>query len=325
MAVIPNEFDRRELSDVANDAINFVFDTFSNVVGNIASNVAPLTAGLLPAYLTYTHIADVLTYDTWVAWAGAITVEFLGLGAGNELMKVWHHNKYVAEKETDRLPVLNATLAAAWYILIMIVFNIILEAAPNSMSWRIAAVALFATLAVPGYMLVAGRTLRIQWQKQTEARLAETNELKVRLEENEAEAELEIERLRMANERELKVAEFQAKKEMADLRHRQKMEALAYEHELAKENERANPTNEHVRSFPDQRTNATNATNERANEILDAMNDLYRERGMSFSQADVCRLVQYRRTGSEEGFETLKGYVNRIAKTWQPPQEATNG
>jgi hypothetical protein len=137
--------------------------------------MAPLLAGILPAYLTWNHIINVLHYPDWVAWAGAGLVEFLGLGAGQEIMEVWNHNRKYKDAKA-KMPFLNSGAAAVWYILIMVVFNVVLEAAPNSMFWKIFAQALFATLAIAGYALYSAKTLRRAWVSEHSQSIAERRE-----------------------------------------------------------------------------------------------------------------------------------------------------
>jgi len=55
----------------------------------------------------------------------------------------------------------------------MVSFNVILEAQPNSVFWKIVSIALFATLAIPAYTLVAGKTLRMEWKNERTQALAE--------------------------------------------------------------------------------------------------------------------------------------------------------
>ena len=243
---VVNAFDDEMYAKEFNATINFVFNVFSSIVGNIASNVAPLTAGLLPAYLTYRHIFETLGYDAWVAWAGAITVEFLGLGSGNELMKIWFHNNFIAKTKEEKLPLLNAGVAVTWYILIMVVFNVIMEAYPESKVWKITAIALFATLALPGYMLVSGRTLRIQMEQNAEQlaflqaedeRIADEN--RVANErfaiEHADESEQALARIRLEDARLQAAAELHAKLEMQKLKHQQKMDRIAIDLERERE------------------------------------------------------------------------------------------
>jgi hypothetical protein len=159
-------------AEFVNEAIDIVFDWLSSIIGNIASNIAPLLAGILPAYLTWRHIQFTLGFPDWVAWAGAGVIEFIGLGAGTEFMRVWNHNrKYKDEKA--KMPMLGPGAAALYYVLIMVAFNVILEASPNSMFWRITSIALFATLAIPGYALIAGKTLRKEWESERSRALSE--------------------------------------------------------------------------------------------------------------------------------------------------------
>ena len=152
-------------SELINHAVDVFFDFLSSVVGNFSSNIVPLLAGILPAYLTWKHIVGVLMFPSWVGLAGAGVIEFIGLGAGNELMRVWNHNRQYKD-DRNKMPMLAPFLTAFWYIAIMIAFNVILEAWPNSTFWKIVSVALFATLAVPAYALVAGKTLRMEWKNE---------------------------------------------------------------------------------------------------------------------------------------------------------------
>lgn len=159
-------------SDSINQLVDMFFDFLSSVIGNFSSNVVPLLAGILPAYLTWKHITGVLMFPFWVGLAGAGVIEFIGLGAGNELMKVWNHNRRYND-EKNKMPILAPTLTAFWYVGIMITFNVILEAFPTSVFWKIVSVALFATLAIPAYALVAGKTLRTEWKAERTALKAE--------------------------------------------------------------------------------------------------------------------------------------------------------
>lgn len=155
-----------------NKLVDVVFDFLSSVIGNFASNIVPLLAGILPAYLTWSHIVNVLEFPSWVGLAGAGVIEFIGLGAGNELMKVWNHNRRYKD-EKNKMPMLAPFLTAFWYVAIMVAFNVILEARPESLFWRIVSIALFATLAIPAYALVAGKTLRMEWKNERTEQLAE--------------------------------------------------------------------------------------------------------------------------------------------------------
>lgn len=159
-------------TELINKFVDVFFDFLSSVIGNFAANVVPLLAGILPAYLTWSHIVNVLGFPNWVGLSGAGVIEFIGLGAGNELMKVWNHNRQYKD-EKNKMPLLAPALTASWYISIMVAFNVILEAQPNSVFWRIVSIALFATLAVPAYALVAGKTLRMEWKNERTLRLEE--------------------------------------------------------------------------------------------------------------------------------------------------------
>lgn len=151
--------------ELINQAVDTFFDFLSSVIGNFSANIVPLLAGILPAYMTWKHIVFVLNFPSWVGLAGAGVIEFIGLGAGNELMKVWNHNRRYKD-DKNKMPMLAPFATAFWYIAIMVAFNVILEAFPTSVFWKIVSIALFATLAVPAYALVAGKTLRMEWKNE---------------------------------------------------------------------------------------------------------------------------------------------------------------
>ncbi len=162
-----------------NEATDGFFDFVSSIVGNVASNIAPLGVGIMPAYLTYQHVVYTLMFPNWVGWCSAAVIELMGLGAAQETMIVWNQRRRFKD-ERNKMPIWAPLTSVVWYVVIMIVFNILLEIkiTDPGLTWlkegiHIFAVALFATLAIPGYTLVAAKTLRKDAMRKREKELEE--------------------------------------------------------------------------------------------------------------------------------------------------------
>lgn len=89
-------------------------------------------------------------------------------------------------------------------------------------------------------------------------------------------------------------------------------------------NERIDERTPRVRSL--QRTNERTprgGTNEQSrNEIFSLMDKYFIESGGQVpGQSAVCRMLAFQRDGTEQGFERFKGYVNKVYREWEPPQQ----
>lgn len=149
--------------DEINDVIDAFFDIVNRLFANIATNIAPLMVGILPATITWYHIKNELGFDPWIAWAGALVIEFLGFGSAAIWFEFFQHNKKYKD-EKNKMMMWTPSMAFGWYLSIMIVFNVMLDAWPESRWIHILSIALFSTLAIPAYALVSAKLLYKSWR-----------------------------------------------------------------------------------------------------------------------------------------------------------------
>lgn len=98
------------------------------LVDNLAAT-APWLAPVIPAYLAWRNMTNVLQFPAWVALIGAIVVETLGLSTVHTVFSLWDYND-ARRKSDQRAPVWIAIITAGMYITIVMVVNVLLEERP---------------------------------------------------------------------------------------------------------------------------------------------------------------------------------------------------
>lgn len=139
----------RWISDTINGGERAILDALSAIV--------PYTTASIPAYLTYTHTAEQMGFPSNVAWLAAFTVEVLGVTAVSTSIRFWQWNTNHSNK-AERAPFILAVSTYAFYILVVLSVNVILEVyagvrAP-AVIW---AIGLFSLLSIPSGVLISVR------------------------------------------------------------------------------------------------------------------------------------------------------------------------
>ena len=116
---------------------------------------APWLAPVVPAYMVYGAMQAELGFDQWVAVAGALVVEFLGLSAITTTFQFWDWNDSKNQKD-PRAPLAVAIAAAVFYLVVVLTVNVILDQATPAHK---VAKALLSSLSV-----IAGIVLAIRSQ-----------------------------------------------------------------------------------------------------------------------------------------------------------------
>ncbi len=116
---------------------------------------APWLAPVVPAYMVYGAMKAELGFDQWVAVAGALVVEFLGLSAITTTFQFWDWNDSKNQKD-PRAPLAVAIGAALFYLIVVLTVNVILDQATAAHK---VAKALLSSLSV-----IAGIVLAIRSQ-----------------------------------------------------------------------------------------------------------------------------------------------------------------
>lgn len=134
--------------------------------GTLLDNVAattPWLAPLLPASIAYANMREWLGFDVWLAFVGALVIEFLGLAAVHTSFQLWQYNETKNQSE-EAAPFYWAVGAVVVYLGIVILVNVILEAA-NVTAWTSAAVASIAAKALLSLLsIVAAFVLALRSQ-----------------------------------------------------------------------------------------------------------------------------------------------------------------
>jgi len=103
---------------------NFAHEA-ERVILDLVAAFTPWLAPIIPAYLAYRNMVGVLAFPNWLALVGGAVVEFLGLAAVHTTFQFWNWN---ATNAGAKAPTLIAGATGAFYLLIVLSVNVILEA-----------------------------------------------------------------------------------------------------------------------------------------------------------------------------------------------------
>ena len=145
---------------------------------DIISLVIPWVSPLIPAYMAWESMTTRLAFPAWVALAGALVVELLGLATINTVFEFWNYNQDKL-KTQGKAPVLVALLVTAFYLAVILTVNTMLDDSPAI--YRVAK-GLLSSLTICGGVTIALRAnhaRRIEAAEQDRAeRKAERAELR---------------------------------------------------------------------------------------------------------------------------------------------------
>lgn len=135
-----------------NDWIRGVETSFVNLI----SAVAPWLAPIAPAYMTYQHAVDVLSFPLWVAVPVAVVVEILGFSAISTFMTFWFFNRR-NKANYKKAPTGWVIFAFAFYLALIVASNILLDMFNNAEGAVIAVRALYTLQTIPAALIVIAR------------------------------------------------------------------------------------------------------------------------------------------------------------------------
>jgi len=139
------------------DKVNRAVRESEASVVNLLSAIAPWAAPLAPAYMSYANMRIYLDFPNWVALAVALVVEILGLSTISTSMEFWRWNKRAGAKYA-KAPVQLAIATFLFYLLIVLLMNVALEASGENPAVIVAARAMLTLLSVPAALVLAMRT-----------------------------------------------------------------------------------------------------------------------------------------------------------------------
>lgn len=140
------------------------FDTFNDwlrntetSIVNTISAISPWLAPLAPAYMTFQHAMYTLAFPFAVALPTALVVEILGFSTVSTSLAFWFYNRRNTAG-AKRAPVEIAIGAFVFYLALIVVSNVLLDAFENA-RWAVITVrALFTLQSIPAALIVAVRT-----------------------------------------------------------------------------------------------------------------------------------------------------------------------
>jgi len=125
---------------------------------NLVSAIAPWLAPIAPAYMTYAHAVDpdTLNFPLWVAVPVSLVVEILGFSAVSTFMSFWFFNRR-NKASGKKAPISFVIFAFFFYLALIVVSNILLDAFHGA-EWAVnAARALFTLQTIPAALIVISR------------------------------------------------------------------------------------------------------------------------------------------------------------------------
>lgn len=148
-------------------------DAAESVVIDIIAGVTPWLAPLIPAYMAYQNMKGVLMFDPWLALAGALVIEFLGLATVHTAVQFASYNDTAGKRELKqqgKAPFWWSVLMSLFYLTIILSVNAILDYGTHTNA-HIFTRALLSLISVPAAVTIAIRS-------QHKRRLAEVNQPK---------------------------------------------------------------------------------------------------------------------------------------------------
>jgi len=118
---------------------------------DVISVCVPYLTPLLPSYLTFRHLTEILGFPFWIGLTSALVVELLGLAAINTSLSFWAYNQ---EEKRTRAPLALAIVTALFYLLVVQVVVVVLDDSP--FTHRLAK-GLLSSLSLAGALVIALR------------------------------------------------------------------------------------------------------------------------------------------------------------------------
>ena len=153
------------------------------VLIDLVAAAAPWLAPVIPAYLAWHNMVDVLAFPVWIAWIGAAVVELAGLSAVHTTFTLWDYND-TKRKSDQQAPVQVSLAITVFYLAIILIVNVALD---TGTALEKLAITLLSLLTVVGSVILAVRASHAR-------RLLEIERERAERKQERAERKAEIER-----------------------------------------------------------------------------------------------------------------------------------
>jgi len=198
----PSTADRIEKWMKSMLAINRAMET---TLIDVVAAYTPWLASLVPAFLGYENVRRALHFEIWQALVYAAVVEALGLATVATTLQLWNWNQ---ENKDRRAPFALAMLTAVFYLVIVLLVNVLLDDG-NAVQKGVKALA--SSLAVVGALTVALRSQQSKLVQEAKSLALEAEvERKAEKQRQDENQHLHLETLRLEKQKELELARLQA-------------------------------------------------------------------------------------------------------------------
>jgi hypothetical protein len=116
------------------ESLNKIRDSAEVAIVDTVSGFIPWLAPIIPAYVSYSHILNVLQFPLWIAFASALVVEGLGFATVSTAVEFQNWNITKVNREADprrrkyqAAPTWGAIFTVAFYMAIVLTVNVILD------------------------------------------------------------------------------------------------------------------------------------------------------------------------------------------------------
>lgn len=140
---------------------------------DLLSAAVPYAVPIIPAFLTYFHTRDMMSFPDWVAATAAFVVEVLGITSVSTAIRFQRHNMLNKDIK-NKAPFALAIATYVFYIAIVLSVNVLLEVVTKQRSPAVIwAIGLFSLLSLPSAVLISIRAQYSEMLEEKAERLAD--------------------------------------------------------------------------------------------------------------------------------------------------------
>lgn len=140
------------------NGLKTTIDSAEAVFVDLVAAVVPWFAPVIPAYMAYHNMTAVLGFNRTIAFIGAMVIELLGLATVHTVFWLFDYNdtsRKSDQRDHGRAPVRVAVGMSAFYLVIVITVNVLLD---GGSSVTIAAKTALTLISIPAAVTVAVRS-----------------------------------------------------------------------------------------------------------------------------------------------------------------------
>ena len=132
-----------------------LIDRLELLIVTAASKIVPILTPMIPGYVGYIHITDMMGFDPFFGWVYAGVVEGLGYAAIYKGVQFWEHNKKYAKGSPNRAPLGTTIVVYLLYLAVTLAVNVLLSWVDGLVWYKLVTLALISILSIPAGLLMS--------------------------------------------------------------------------------------------------------------------------------------------------------------------------